>query len=67
VRHVVEAERHVPLLELLPAAEEADNLAVLGIAGIPYKVFGEKAGAIKKIIETISFVLLPLPTYACSM
>jgi hypothetical protein len=32
-----------------------------------HQVFGERAGALKRIIETISLALLPLPTYACSM
>src|ERR1700694_2634790 len=35
VRRVAEAERRVPRLELLPALEEADDLAVLGIRGHP--------------------------------
>jgi hypothetical protein len=35
VRQVVEAKRHVPLFELLPAAEEADDLAILGIRRHP--------------------------------
>src|SRR5207249_6321794 len=35
VRHVIEAERRVPRLELLRALEEADDLAVLGIRGHP--------------------------------
>jgi hypothetical protein len=35
VRHIVEAKRHVPLFELLPAAEEADDSAFLGIRGHP--------------------------------
>src|SRR5215471_10740313 len=35
VRHVVEAERRVPGLELLRGLEEADDLAVLGVRGHP--------------------------------
>ena len=33
-------------LELVGALEEADDLAVLGQAGIPYQVFGERTGAL---------------------
>jgi hypothetical protein len=39
VRRVVEAERHVPLFELLRAAEKADDLAVPGIRGHPVPGF----------------------------
>src|SRR2546423_5311799 len=35
VRGVVEAEHRVPLLELLPVSEEAEDLAVLGVRGHP--------------------------------
>src|SRR5262245_15795042 len=42
VRILVEAERHVPLLELLRVAEEADDLAVLGIRGHPVPQFGRE-------------------------
>jgi len=47
VRLVAEAERHVPLFENLRAAEEADDLAVLGIRGHPVPDFrreGWRAG-----------------------
>src|SRR3979411_2670340 len=46
VRLVHEAERRVPRLELLRALEEADDLAVLGIRGIPYQSPGARAGAL---------------------
>src|SRR5688572_4238436 len=35
VRHVVEAERRVPRVELLRRREEADDLAIFGICGHP--------------------------------
>src|SRR5215472_3222245 len=35
VRHVIEAERRVPRLELLRGLEEAEDLAVLGVRGHP--------------------------------
>ncbi len=44
---VLETERRVPRLELLPALEEADNLAVLGIRGHAVPGFwreGRRAG-----------------------
>src|SRR5215472_4995286 len=50
VRLVAEAERRVPRVELLRALEEADDLAVLGIRGIPYQVFGERVGALALMI-----------------
>src|SRR6266576_309130 len=50
VRLVAEAERRVPRFELLRALEEADDLAVLGIRGIPYQVLGERAGALALMI-----------------
>ena len=50
VRLVAEAERRVPRLELLRALEEADDLAVPGIRGIPYQVLGESAGALALMI-----------------
>src|SRR3989454_12835342 len=43
VRLVAEAERRVPRLELVCALEEADNMASLAYAGIPYQVLGERA------------------------
>src|SRR6267142_2157026 len=46
VRLVAEAPRRVPRFELLRALEEADDIAVLPYAGIPYQVFGERAGAL---------------------
>jgi hypothetical protein len=54
---VVEPERRVPRLELLPALEEADDLAVVGIPGIPYQVFGERAGA---LAFTTAWILLAM-------
>src|SRR5688500_227721 len=39
VRRVVEAQRRVPRLELLRGLEEADDLAVPGIRGLPVPQF----------------------------
>ena len=50
VRRVAEAERRVPRVELLRALEEADDLAVLGIRGLPYHVFAERSGALVMMI-----------------
>src|SRR4029077_1486164 len=47
VGSVLEAERRISRLELLPALKEADNLAVLGIRGHPVPGFrceGRRAG-----------------------
>jgi hypothetical protein len=46
---VLETECRVSRLELLPALEEADNLAVLGIRGHPVPGFGDSIGALALI------------------
>src|SRR4051794_30371997 len=44
LRTLVEAERRVPVVELLRALEEADDLAILGIGGHPIPGFRREGG-----------------------
>lgn len=50
LRFVAEAERRVPRLEFLSALEKQMTLPSFAEAGMPYHVFGERAGALALMI-----------------